>query len=325
MSGDPVEESSQAVRQGFLQALQTAHTTAGLMRSMSGDGRSKAEFARRMQDSDAREQRSIVEHNQRVWNAAETANQARQLNDAKVKEVNARIERGGELSRAEVRKTNRQTKRGDEDLKRRNAAGELERTHRIAIHDKQVTGYTNREARAAELHKLEVEYKTLLIDIRRRAAGFSETLTGLGHTGEAMASAAGFATAQAAAGLSEQHASAFDAYADRLVEDTGMSVDELADKNLSDLAAAWEQAGQWTQAFDDISSLTEYLSLGVHLDNELDARMDAELDPEDSSSVEEAVFASGAATADLAADPDLDPDTDLPPSPSRVPESGQER
>ncbi|MFR9773789.1 hypothetical protein [Nocardia sp. SC052] len=300
MSGDPVEESSQAVRQGFVQALQTAHTTAALMRGQSGHARSKAESEQRMQHADAKEHRSSVEHWMRVRNAVEAADHARDLNTARVEEVRARIERGGEQHTLEQRQKQRQIERADADLTRRNMAGSLERRQSRELHDAKITAYKNRETRANELHELDVDYKQLLIDIRRRAAGFSDTLSAHGDTGEAMASAAAFAAAKSAEDLSPQHADEAEAFAERFTEDTGSDPSTIIDAALvEDIDPAQGSAHQMSPlaldsgpfiidaalvedidfpssaahrsprvAIEDVIGLTEELSLATHLTHE---------------------------------------------------------
>ncbi|WP_039804465.1 hypothetical protein [Nocardia araoensis] len=270
MSGDPVEESSQAVRQGFVQALQTAHTTAALMRGQSGHARSKAESEQRMQHADAKEHRSSVEHWVRVRNAVEAADHARDLNTARVEEVRARIERGGEQHTLEQRQKQRQIERADADLTRRNMAGSLERRQSRELHDAKITAYKNRETRANELHELDVDYKQLLIDIRRRAAGFSDTLSAHGDTGEAMASAAAFAAAKSAEDLSPQHADEAEAFAERFTEDTGSDPPAIIDAALvEDIDFPSSAAHRLPRvAIEDVIGLTEELSLATHLTHE---------------------------------------------------------
>lgn len=284
MNGDPIEESSQAVRQGFVQSLQTAHTTAALMRGRGSDTRSRVESEQRLNDADAKEQRSILEHRQRMSNASQTADQSRALNEAKIEEIDARRQRGGELHGVELQKGRRQIERGDEDLQRRNTAGELERAQKTAIHRKQIQGYTNREERAVELHALDVEYKQLLIAIRKRAAGFGETLSELGDTGDTMTSIAAFAGAQASADVSEPRARDAESYTERLFDDSGYPSNEVLEMDVTGVAATWEPSGPWTAALDELVELTEYLTaanyLGPDIGNDIDVS-----DPEATGSV----------------------------------------
>ncbi|MER7450386.1 hypothetical protein ABTW96_08865 [Nocardia beijingensis] len=249
--------------------MQTAHTTAALMRGQSGHARSKAESEQRMQHADAKEYRSSVEHWVRVRNAVEAADHARDLNTARVEEVRARIERGGEQHTLEQRQKQRQIERADAELTRRNMAGSLERRQSRELHNAKITAYTNRETRANELHELDVEYKQLLIDIRRRAAGFSDTLSAHGDTGEAMASAAAFAAATSAEDLSPQHADEAEAFAERFTEDTGNDPPTIIDATLVDIDSPSSAAHQSPQvAIEDVIGLTEELSLATHLTHE---------------------------------------------------------
>ncbi|MEV6338745.1 hypothetical protein AB0M12_28985 [Nocardia vinacea] len=320
MSGDPVEESSQAMRGGFVQALQTAHTTAALMRGRGGEARSKTEFEQRVRHANAKEWRSFFEHSLRVSDAVEEAGHKRELNAAKVDEVRARIERGGQAHDMEQWQKWRQIQRADTDLARRDKAGKLERKHE-----------TNKETRAVELHKLDLEYKELLIEIRRRAAGFSDTLTAQGDSGEAKASAAAFATAKAAEGLSEQHQRDADAYDERFAEDTGSNYTEFVeatyvedtgtDSEIIDAtivegfddfddfdAGVGEQARSWV-GIDDIVALTEELSFATHLAHEFgDLSGDADIEREQGAAIGEAIDATAASGDFLteAMDVDLD-------------------
>jgi hypothetical protein len=319
VSGDPVEESSQAMRGGFVQALQTAHTTAALMRGRGGEARSKTESEQRVRHANAKELRSFIEHRLRVIDTVEEAAHKRELNSAKVGEVRARIEHGGQEHQMEQWHKYRQIQRADADLARRAKAGKLERKHNI-----------NRETRAVDLHKLDVEYKKLLIGIRRRAAGFSDTLTAHGESGEAKASAAAFAAAKGAEGLSEQHERDADAYAERFAEDTGTDYTEVVDATLvgdagsgeiidatlveefgdfDDLdAGLGEQAGPWV-AIEDIVGLTEELSFATHLAHEFgDLSGDADIEPEQGAVIGETIEATGATGDGLteAMDVDLD-------------------
>ncbi|MEV0027914.1 hypothetical protein [Nocardia sp. NPDC050793] len=326
MSGDPVEEGGQVVRQGFVQALQTAHTTAALMRGRGGESRSKAEHLQRMDHATAKEQRSTLEHWIRVRDSIESANQTRELNQAKVEEVRARIWRGGQQHELDTRHKIRQNARADADLARRNAAGKLEREHKTELHQHQVDGYINREARGVEVHELEVEYKKLLIDIRRRAAGFADSLSEQGDAGAAMGSAAAFANAHSAEGLSDQHRQAAAAYEARLAEDTDLDIDDVLDHGLADLAADWEQAGPWRGALDDVAGLTEWLSVATQVEHETGGGVvEAEV-VVDGSGVEAAVEAAGLAGVDYGAVIDVDVEIDpveIPLGP--VPEAGVER
>ncbi|MBF6439693.1 hypothetical protein [Nocardia cyriacigeorgica] len=310
MSGDPVEESSVAVRQGFVQALQTAHTTAALMQRRGGEARSLAEHNLRMSNDAAREKRSVTEHEMRVFDAIEKAYQGRELHSAKVEEVRERIKRAGELHKRDLEYKKDQIERGEKDLDRRNTDFLLERGRRNAVHDKQIEGYKAREERAGELHKLDVEYKQLLIRIRRRAAGFSDTLTSAGEKGEAMASAAAFATAQATSDLSDTHRDAAAAFTERFAEDTGLDPSALIDDAASD-SPHWEPNAAGAELLDNLTRLTEELSMAAHLDQGAAA---TNPDPTARGQVIDAVIAAAGADQDSAdPDPAADPTLDLNP------------
>ncbi|WP_433709700.1 hypothetical protein ACQP2U_24885 [Nocardia sp. CA-084685] len=332
MSGDPVEESSQALRGGFVQALQTAHTTAALMRGRGGEARSKTESEQRVRHASAKEWRSFLEHRLRVIDAVEEARHKRDLNAAKVDEVRARIESGGRAHQMEQWQKWRQIQRADTDLSRRNKAAKLERKH-----------LTNRETRAVELHKLDIEYKELLIEIRRRAAGFSDTLTAQGESGEAKASAAAFAAAKGAKGLSDQHDRDADAFDERFVEDTGADYTEVVDATLvADIGTESEiieatvvddfsgfddlDAGAWEHAIsvgiEDVVALTEELSFATHLTHEFaDLSGDEGIEPDEGSVISEAIDATGATGEGITEAMDFDLDAEPP---SAAPDLGIE-
>ncbi|WP_280453492.1 hypothetical protein [Nocardia cyriacigeorgica] len=311
MSGDPVEESSVAVRQGFVQALQTAHTTAALMQRRGGETRSLAEHNLRMSNDAARDKRSQTEYEMRVFDAIEKAYQGRELHSAKVEEVRERIKRAGELHKKDLEYKKDQIERGREDLDRRNTDSFLERGRLDEVHDKQIAGYKAREERAGELHKLDVEYKELLIEIRRRAAGFSDTLTSAGEKGEAMASAAAFATAQAASDLSDTHRDAAAAFTERFAEDTGLDPGALIDDTAADSPhrAQWEPNAAGAELLDNLNGLIEELSMAAHLDQGAAA---TNPDPTAPGQVIDAVIAAAGADQDsVDPDPVADPTLDL--------------
>ncbi|TLG01726.1 hypothetical protein FEK35_23810 [Nocardia cyriacigeorgica] len=304
MSGDPVEESSVAVRQGFVQALQTAHTTAALMQRRGGETRSRAEHNQRMSNDAARETRSQFEYQMRVLDAIDKAYQGRQLHAARVEEVRKRIEQGGELHKKDLEYKNDQIERGKQDLDRRNTSEVLERGRLDAVHEKKIEGYRAREERAGELHKLDAKYKRLLIKTRRRAAGLSDTLTAAGEAGEAMASAAAFATAQAASDLSDTHREAAAAFTERFAEDTGLDPGALIDDTATDLPH-WEPNPADAALLDNLNGLTEELSMAAHLDQNASATSPALTAP---GQVIDAVIAAAVADPDPAADPEPAPE-----------------
>ncbi|MFC8529190.1 hypothetical protein [Nocardia sp. NPDC057227] len=309
MSGDPVEESGQALRQGFVQALQTAHSTAAMVRSRGGDARSVAAHRQQMRLAETREGRSLIEHGLRVDAAGEAREQAATLAAAKVDEVQARIRRGGEAHRMDQRVNRRGIERADADLARRTRLDDQEYRHREETHTDQRTAHTNREIRLDELHELDQQYKQLLIDIRDRATDLTDTLTATGPDGEAMAATAGFAAADAAADLSEQHAADAAAYRERLIDDTGRDPGDVA------TAPAPGEPGKQKQG--PAARGTATTPAGYVIDVELDPaaiidaeivdveRVDADRPPRAASAQRELTAApvTGAgAAADLAAD-----------------------
>ncbi|MGW4368077.1 hypothetical protein ACWEKT_20780 [Nocardia takedensis] len=227
MSGDPVEESGQQMRQGFVQALQTAHTTAALMRGRGTDSRSATEHIQRVEQADRRELRSIREHNVRVAATIDKSRSERQVDQARITEIRGRTTHNQEAHTLAQTATRRRIERADSDLERRDKAGQQAHTHNEQIHTKKTTAYDRREVRADELHRLDVEYKQLLIDIRKRAAGFSDTLTGDSTVGAAAESSSAFAAAHANRDLSEEHERDAHAYEQRFAEDTGHDIADV--------------------------------------------------------------------------------------------------
>ncbi|WP_280503277.1 hypothetical protein [Nocardia farcinica] len=276
MSGDPVEESSQHVRQGFVQALQTAHTTAALMRGRGGDGRSRAEHEQRLEHAGNREARSMWEHSVRVNATIAETNSKVRVNDARVEEIRGRITINEDTHQLTQREAEARISRADRDLARRNRLGRQQYRHNEQIHEAKRTAYTGREARADELHSLDVEYKQLLIEIRRRAAGFTETLSNEGEVGEAGASAAAFAAADAERDLSADHARTADAYEQRFAEDTGHTAAEIIDAVVVDSAEATS---------DDVEVI-DAETLAIDLDDDLDTTADHGLGEERDEVVE---------------------------------------
>ncbi|MFD4351552.1 hypothetical protein ACFWPX_03285 [Nocardia sp. NPDC058518] len=267
MSGDPVEESGQAVRQGFVQMLQTAHTTSALIRGSGGEGRSRAESDQRIEFAAARNQRSHIEHQARLGGLG----WERQLTAAKIDEVRERIANNQKVTDAEVRLKEGQITRAETDLARREKAGDLENHHNTETHQHRIAGYRNREARATQLHELDVEYKTLLIEIRRRAAGFTETLHHTeSDTGRGMAAAAQFAAADATADLSPEHQTDADAYRERFAADTGLNPEDLLDADQHAHVADGRPPG-----LDDAAGLAEDLTTAAHLAHEFGAGIGA--------------------------------------------------
>ncbi|MFI6217019.1 hypothetical protein ACIBCD_33895 [Nocardia brasiliensis] len=349
MSGDPVEESGQALRQGFVQAMQTATSTMALIRNAGGESRSRTEFAQRTAIAEQREQRSAAEHRVRVWEHLETVQQKRDLNTARIAEVNARINNADELTKVEVRRTGRSIARADRDFDRREKTSRNDERRKNAIHAQQITAYRNRETRADELHSLEKEYKQLLLEIRRRAAGLSDTL---GADAESRISEAAFAAAAANAhapeDVSENLADATEAFTRRFTEDTGLHPDdvldatiiedvvigkavaileperasaeteEIIDVDVVDDPSVEEGGARRVRAVtvDDVLALTEELTVQAYLEDFLaHLAMDGELEREDGTVFEAALDAATTPdTPGLDAEPQLGVEIDIAPS-----------
>ncbi|WP_159080552.1 hypothetical protein [Nocardia suismassiliense] len=343
MSGEPGEDLGKAVQQNVWQSFQTATMVAGLFQRRAGDARSRTEFLQRMRIAANKEERSAVEHWLRVEEKLATVPQQIELNTAKIEEVKQRTTNATELHKEELRRTKRQIDRSDKDLERRDKAGELDSTHKQAIHDKQVAAYDNRETRARELHKLDKDYKALLIEIRRRAAGLSDTLTDHGGKNSAAgASTAAHAAAQASEGLSEEHAEAARAYGRRFTEDTGVEphdfidgtvvadtkvpVDDAIDAEVVenfDPATPAAQGSTASRVFiADTAGLAEALTVLTHLEHEFaGASEDSDSPAADGTGYDAAVADTQPPYERAAVDPDagldfgFDPPLALPAAP----------
>ncbi len=311
MNGDPVEEGGQAVRQGFLQALQTAHTTNALFRSRGGESRSRAESEQRLANEAAKNQRSWIEHQARLGNLGTE----QQLAMVKIAEVRARIDNAAKITAVDLRHKEGQIVRAEADLARRDLDGELSRQQSSEVHAARIAGYTNREAREVTLHELDVELKELMIEIRRRAAGFTDTLHHSDErTGAAKAAAAQFAAADAARDLSPDAEAARRAYEERFTDDTGLDPEDFFTDN------AANQPGRRPRGVDDVGGLAADLAMDAHLHHEFgylagylapttapaaEAIIDAEI-VEDGEWIEAAVSATAVHDVDsTAADPGL--------------------
>lgn len=323
MSGDPVEEGGQAVRQGFLQALQTAHTTNALFRSRGGESRSRAESEQRSAIEAAKNQRSWIEHQTRLGNLG--TEQA--LSMAKIDEVRARIANAAQITEVDLRHKEGQITRAETDLARREHDGALSRRQSKELHTERIAGYTNREARDVELHKLDVELKELMIEIRRRAAGFTDTLHHSDErTGAGQAAAAQFAAADATRDLSPDAEAAARAYEERLIDDTGLDPEGFFSDNGADLF------DRGSQGLDGMVGLASDLTIDAHLHHEfgyLADYLDRTADPAvetivDAEIVEAGEWIQGAVSATAVYDIDptaFDPDLTsggAEPSPTRA-------
>ncbi|WP_040714178.1 hypothetical protein [Nocardia takedensis] len=294
MSGDPVEESGQQLRQGAIQAFQMAHTTAALMRGRGSESRSAAEHTQRLTHADQREARSAAEHQVRVEATVFETNSKVAVNTARISEIEGRMKINTQAHQLAEEETRARMDRADTDLERRDLLAFQQFDHSEDVQDEKLGAYEAREERAEELHRLEVEYKQLLIDARRRAAGFVDSLSEHGPAGAAGESAAAFAAAEAERVSSEAAAdaavsaaakaaadaktaadaraaaaraamarAAADAYAQRFAEDVGRAFDEV----FGDLASPPVTAGGAdardvldVEFFDIVDDVTESVS-----------------------------------------------------------------
>lgn len=360
MSGDPLEESGQQVRQGIVQALQTAHTTAALMRGRGGDSRSRSEHEQRVAHADNREARSRYEHTVRVDTEIFEAESKVSVNDARVEEIRGRMainEQAQQLSQRETearmgradqdlarrdrqghqqhqqnqdvtdarveeirarmaineqaqqlsqRETEAKMGRADQDLANRERLGHQQYRQNQEVHTAKIGGYKGRETRAEILHDLDVEYKKLLIDIRRRAAGFTETLSGDGDIGQSGASAAAFAAADAERDLSEDHAYDADAYERRFAEDTGRAFADVIDAETVDIDFDAATDGRLDAesdvdaepeyplhvSLDAVRGLAEELTAEIHIAYMAAALVDPDPDPTPAEAIDDAMGAA---------------------------------
>ncbi|MFE7718579.1 hypothetical protein ACFU44_06005 [Nocardia rhizosphaerihabitans] len=227
--------------------------------------------------ADTKDFRSTVEH----WGRLGNLGLERELIGVRIAEVRARIDNAAKITKVDVRHKKGLITRAEKDLKRREQDGEIARTHNEAVHKERIAGYVNRETRAVELHDLDVEYRELLIEVRRRAAGFTDTLHQSDErTGRGKASAAQFAAAEATRDLSPEAEAAAQAYRERLIDDTGLDIEDLfTDSDRADVADGW------SQGLEDVAGLAEDLTLAAHLHHESglavdDLERDYEPDPE---------------------------------------------
>ncbi|MEU1950823.1 hypothetical protein [Nocardia rhamnosiphila] len=177
MNGDPVEESSQAIRTGFIQSMQTAAMMTNLLQRRGGEVRSRTESDQRIRHSEAKEYRSFIEHQLRVNTGLEKAHDEHALNQARLTEAQDRNSRAEDLFDLEAKFKSEQIERARTNQRNREESERVAGDQNRELHQARMDGYTRREAHENTLHELDVEYKQLLIDIRRRAAGFTDTLT----------------------------------------------------------------------------------------------------------------------------------------------------
>ncbi|WP_157116968.1 hypothetical protein [Nocardia vaccinii] len=262
-SGDPVEDGGQAVRAGFVQAMQTAAMTMNLLQRRGAESRSVTEFNTRQGIAGLQWQGYV-----------DRAAQGKELHDLEVQIKRARLDNdAAEAGRRESAHENTEQRRNQ--LHGLHVQGQrAERNRKDAIHTKQLDGYNTRAVYARHLHSLDVRYKKLLIEGRERALGFAETLAAdqdraAYTTG---VSTAAWAAAQSAAGLSPEHADQASAWDERVAEDTGWgrlfaSLFHSEDQDLDDDLDATADAGGWrwpSEAFEPVPGLAQELVYGIY-------------------------------------------------------------
>jgi len=230
-NGDPVEEGGQAVRTGFIQAMQTAAMTMNLVRSHGAEGRSVTEFNSRQTAASAEQTRKAAVHDLQLQGYRDRAENAKALHDVELDIKLARRDHDvAEAARRETASANAE-KRWDKLNGLQIQGHRADRNRKDAIHTHQLRGYETRAAQAAHLHSLEVELKKLRIQSVRRAQGFTETLTTHSDrdTYNTTTSAAAWAGAQSAADLSDEHQMHAEAYGERYREDTGNDPEDIVE------------------------------------------------------------------------------------------------
>ncbi|WP_194817937.1 hypothetical protein [Nocardia sp. XZ_19_385] len=253
--GDPVEEGGAQLRQGFIQAFQTGAMVANFLERRGADARSASAHAQSMQNSAAREARDLQVHRLKVQGYVDRRHQGQRLfeldekfkldesarkqtlHERQVEGYDDRQRWGQAEHDTELQVKNEQIRRGNRDLARRDYETTVDQQRQNEVHDKRIQGYNDRAKYAETLHDLDVEYKKLLIEIRRRAAGFADDLSSSGRAdAEAMKAAAGFASAHYTSNLSDAHAAHVDAYRERFDADTGPDAEDFLDDLKADFA-----------------------------------------------------------------------------------------
>lgn len=267
-NGDPVDEGGQAVKAGFVQAMQTAAMTMNLLQRRGSESRSRQEFAQRQDDRIAEQQRKNHLHAAQIqgyldrgqhghlehWAdmAIKAGRYREHLLEMQVK--NARLQH--DQDRADRAKDSDKATEERRDkahgLQVRALRGEYNR--KDAIHTQQLRRYDKQIAQDQRLHDQKVEYQKLLIEARKRALGLTETLTDTDPgNARAHAARAGWAAAEATADMSDDHRTAADAWAERYGEDTG-------NDPRTTLAEARTEAAALDDAVDELHNQTSALS-----------------------------------------------------------------
>ncbi|MRH92948.1 hypothetical protein GFY24_36960 [Nocardia sp. SYP-A9097] len=322
--GDPVEEGGQAVRTGFVQAMQTAAMTMNLLQRRGAEARSQAEFDRRTDDAEQRMRQNTEVHELKVEGYHTRQSNEGELHQLEKHFKTRQFERAEELHDLERQIKKRVLERGDADLDRRAADSTAERANKDDLHQVQRQNLLNRAGWEKERHDLDVEYKQLLIDIRRRAAGFTETLTGQDRDqGAAMRAAAAYAAADSTAHLSDQHQSHADAFAERLTEDADLSVHDLLDADSGAPAGASDIPPAVSRATNGLAEeLNFYIVVNHHAQQDTN---DPEPPVVDGTVIEAAIEAADVIDVDVidGYGEDADP-SNASPEPPSPPDVGME-
>ncbi|MGW5110597.1 hypothetical protein [Nocardia sp. NPDC004123] len=325
--GDPVEESGQAVRTGFVQAMQTAAMTMNLLQRRGVESRSAAEFERRAEEADTRLQQNREVHDLKVAGYQTRHTNESELHTLETQFKTRQIERAEELHILERRIKERIIERGDADLDRRTADSAAERANKDELHQLQRQNLINRGAWEEQRHDLDVEYKQLLIEIRRRAAGFTETLNAQDRDDAAgWRSAAAYAAAHSTADLSEKHRSHADAFDERLTEDTGVSATDILDAQPDDIGPGTEMTPAVLQA---TRGLTDELNFYIVVNHAAQPDTNSPADEiVDGSVIGAAIEAADVIDVEVVEEPGADPDPFMPPEvtapPPTAPDQGIE-
>ncbi|TQM32686.1 hypothetical protein [Nocardia bhagyanarayanae] len=261
MSDDPAGEASQAVRQGFIQGMQTAQMTAGMIRGFGADGRSRQAHRQAMDLAQSKEQRSIVEHMWRLVKLGDEIRANAELNTKRGDEIDERRAQNKAKARLERREIRARMGRGDKDLIRRDQESERKETRDKALHEPQLDLANARVRHEQELFELDRDIKTMRLEAAKRAAGFSDRLQSSQSPADtaAMRSAAAFAAADASEGLSQTHAGEAAAFRERFAEDTGRGFGDTefaATSPTFTTTATGRAAREWYQAVDLAAALT---------------------------------------------------------------------
>ncbi|MFE2997399.1 hypothetical protein ACFXG4_20585 [Nocardia sp. NPDC059246] len=316
--GDPVEEGGQAVRTGFVQAMQTSAMTMNLLQRRGAESRSAAEFERRAEESEIRLQQNREVHDLKVAGYQNRAAHESEIHTLETDFKARQIERAEELHLLELRIKERIIERGDADLDRRAADSAADRANKDELHHLQRQNLLNRGVWEEQRHDLDVEYKRLLIEIRRRAAGFTETLnTQDSDHAAGLRSAAAYAAAHSCADLSEEHRSHAQAFDERLTEDTSMNPADLLDAHSDDIAAGSAMTPAVLRA---TRGLTEELNFYIVVNHA------AQSDPTgpvgevvDGSVIDAAIEAADVLDVEVVEERGADPDPVVPPQVTATP------